>query len=181
MDNITGAVVLIGVVSVLNLVLTLAVIRRLRETSQDVRSASASGPATLDELPAGTPIPSFRATTPEGKEVTSDEHLGQQTVYAFFDTSCTMCKSRLTPLVERARHNGLTPEQVVVVIGDADGRADEYTTLLDDGVTVIVEEPFGPVAQEFPLQGVPTFILADESGRVTRSGPDLDAVPAVAR
>ncbi len=180
MHILTGAVALVGLVALLNLLLTLALIRRIRQMGA---SAGPSVPVDgdLEEFTAGTPIPTFESTSLEGERVASDDHIGQETVYAFFDTACSVCKTRLTPLVEHAQARGMRPEQVVVVIGHSQGDSSEYTVPLEGHATVIVEEPLGEVAQAFSVEGFPTFVHADSRGRIVRSGVDVNILPLPAR
>ncbi|MDT0302461.1 TlpA family protein disulfide reductase [Streptomonospora wellingtoniae] len=178
MEILVGFVVLIGAVTLINLLLTLAVVRRLRRLDERP-AAQAAAPPQLDELPAGSPVPRFRSRTLAGEAITSDDLLGQETVFAFFDTGCSVCKTVIPKLAAHADANGLKPGQVVVVIGDQGAESGEYTRELDGVATVIVEPRMGPVAQEFGIQGVPAFVRADAEGVVMRSGTTVAALVPV--
>ncbi|GAA1768975.1 MULTISPECIES: TlpA family protein disulfide reductase [Streptomonospora] len=178
MEILVGFVVLIGAVALVNLLLTLAVVRRLRLMSEQPTTRSAA-PPELDELPAGRPVPPFRGRTLTGEPIAADDLLGHETVFAFFDTGCSVCKTTIPKLVGHADANGLKPGQVVVVIGDGGGEPDEYARELDGAATVIVEPRLGPVAQEFGIQGVPAFVRADAEGVVMRSGTSVAALAPV--
>ncbi|MUL40258.1 redoxin domain-containing protein [Streptomonospora sp. PA3] len=175
MEILVGFVVLIGAVALLNLLLTMAVVRRLRQLAEQPAARGSAGPE-LEEVPAGSPVPSFRSRTLPGEPVTSESLLGRETVFAFFDTGCSVCKSAIPKLLAHAAEKRLTPGQVVVVVGDQGGESGEYTGRLDGAATVILEPRLGPVAQAFGIQGVPAFVRADARGTVVTSGNTVDAL-----
>jgi hypothetical protein len=166
MPFLVAAIVLIGAIAALNLLLTVAMIRRLRETA--VRPVAP--PPDLPELPAGSRVPAFHAEAVSGETVTNESLTGSAAIFAFLDTGCSSCKSSLPKLVAYADANGLKPGQVIAVVGDAEGDTAAYLSLLDGVATVIVEETLGPVARAFSIDGFPAFVLSDADGVVTRSG-----------
>lgn len=185
MAVLTAAVVLLGALTVFNLVLTAAIARRVR-TAPAADAGHAHGKPTfpdLDEVKAGAAIRPFSATTTTGEEVSYEDRYGDTAVYAFFDTSCSTCAKELQPLVDMTRREGFTPHQVIafVVHDDEHGKAEkreEYLATLGDTVTVVVHRRDG-IDLPFDAGGYPAFVLVDGSGQVTRSGvevSDLDTV-----
>lgn len=143
MPFVIAAVVIVGVVSALNLVLTLAVIRRLRHVEEH------GGAVTPSLLPVG-------ATIPELAQV------GRPAVIGFFDTECDACTAQLQPFLDLAR--AYTAEQVLAVVS---GPGDEkYTGRLRDHARVIAEPAGGPVCLAFANSAFPAFYLLDEAGTV---------------
>jgi thiol-disulfide isomerase/thioredoxin len=164
MEFLVSIVALIGAMSVLNLLLTMAVIRRLKQKPSDPIEPD------LPELPAGSKLPVFRGESVSGAVVASADLAGSGSLFAFFDTGCSVCKPTVPKLVEYARDNGLKADQVIAVIGGDRVAATEYVEELDGAATVIVEETLGPVASAFSITGIPAFVEVDSTGTVVRSG-----------
>ena len=94
MSYLVAAVVFLGVLSIVNLLLTLAVVRRLREHAALLQKVPMPPPFT----PPGTKVPDLAAT------LTS--LIGEQpgtTVVGMFSTSCASCEEHLPEFVERVR------------------------------------------------------------------------------
>ncbi|WP_433257225.1 TlpA family protein disulfide reductase [Streptosporangium sp. CA-135522] len=159
---------LIGGISVLNLLLTMAVIRKLRDTAST--GAGRAAPPDLPELPAGSRMPSFHGEAVSGEIVSAQTTAGSAAVFAFFDTGCSACKPTVPKLIEFARKNALPTGQVIAVVGDNDGNASEYVDELGGTATVIVEETMGSMARAFSINSFPAFVIAGADGVVVRSG-----------
>src|SRR5258708_33673625 len=113
-----SAVALVGVLCLLDLVLTFGVIRRLREHTRLLAQAGPGRPPEL--LDPGASIGEFEAATIEG-ETLSLAALKLETVVGFFSPTCKPCRELLPGFVDRAA--GLRREQVLAVIlgnGDVD-------------------------------------------------------------
>ena len=180
MGILIAAVVLLTALSLFNLVLTLAVIRRLR-TPEAAPGRGAPRMPDLDEVPSGAPVPDFTARSAAGIPVSSADRLGDRAVYAFFDTACGVCEGQLRPLADFVVRAGLAPEQVIVFIGDEKGEARRYASVVEDRTTVVVQAAGEDTGRVFGLRGVPAFVLADADGTVVRSGVEVgDLEPALA-
>lgn len=167
MPFVIAAVVLVGAVAVLNLALTMAVIRRLRRNEQNMMPPPMeSGP------PVGSALPEFSAESLDGAAVSRDALSGSPAVFAFLSTTCSACKPSIPHLVEYTKSEGLKPSQVVAVIGGQRDEADEILTALDGCATAVVEEPGGAISSSFDINAFPSFVFADAEGNVarTRSG-----------
>lgn len=101
MTVLIGACAPVGVLCLVGLLLTLGVIRRLREHTATIAripqlqaGLAVSGVSTLadGEAPQG-----FRVTTSDGGEVTGPAGLR---VVAFFSTTCPMCRERVPAFVD---------------------------------------------------------------------------------
>lgn len=168
MSFLVAAVVLIGVITILNLLLTMAVIRKLRNTAST--GAERVAPPDLPELPAGSRVPVFHGEAISGETVSAQTTAGSAAVFAFFDTGCSACKPTVPKLIEYAKKNALPAGQVIAVVGDDGGDASEYVSELGGTATVIVEETMGNMARAFSIHGFPAFVIADADGVVVRSG-----------
>lgn len=165
MPYLIAAVVLVGAIAVLNLLLTMAVIRRLRRNE-----ANMPGMPMMDTGPAaGSPLPEFAASSTAGDDVSNESFMGSAGIAAFFSTTCSACKPAIPQLVDHIEKAGFTPQQALVVIaGEGDERA-EFTAMFDGKATVITEGELDKVATAFSISAFPSFVHFDESGVVTRS------------
>jgi cytochrome oxidase Cu insertion factor (SCO1/SenC/PrrC family) len=180
MGILIAAVVVLTALTLFNLVLTLALVRRLRHSENPGRAGAFPVFPDLEEVPAGRAIPEFTATTRDGAEISAKERLGDRAVYAFFDTSCGTCKKQLQPLVDFAKEAGLSPEQVIAFVGHEDPEADPdaYTSVLEGHPTVVMQSLGDEVGLAFSPGGIPAIILADADGVVVRSGVEVKSVAA---
>ena len=165
MGVLVAAVVVLTALTLFNLVLTMALVRRLRRLEDPGRGGTFPEFPDLEEVPAGRPVPDFTATTRDGVEISAKERLGDRAVYAFFDTSCGTCKKQLQPLVDFARRAGLAD-------------ADAYTSVLEGHATIVMQSLGDEVGLAFSPGGIPAVILADADGVVVRSGVEVRSVAA---
>ncbi|MER7277024.1 TlpA disulfide reductase family protein [Dactylosporangium sp. NPDC000244] len=157
------AVLLLAVLTVFNLVLVLGVIRRLRA----FEGRPDAGPPMLT-APAGTRVGDFTSSTVDGSEVS----LGSRALVGFFSTTCPACHERLGDFREAAaRHSGAA---FAVVVRDGGGVEPMLAGLGD--TPVVVEDPDGPVASAFGVQGFPAFVLV-RAGVIESTGVQVP-VPA---
>jgi hypothetical protein len=179
MPYLVGAVVFVGALCLLDLVLTLGVIRRLR-----AMSASQADDHGLDvsvsTLEPGRPAGPFTAeTTTPGITVSGPAGLR---LVAFFSTHCSLCPKRAPSFVSYVRANGLRAEDVLAIVTCVDGDM-SGATYLDDvaAVTrVCTEEPDGPVATAFQVTGFPAFCLLEPDGTVRQTTYDPADLPVLA-
>jgi cytochrome oxidase Cu insertion factor (SCO1/SenC/PrrC family) len=163
MPFVIAGLVLVGAIAVLNLLLTMAVIRRLRKNEAAMPPMMESGPAK------GSATPEFSIESITGETVTQESLAGSPAVVAFFSTTCSACKPALPKLVEHIEGNGLKPGQVVAVInGEGDDHAD-FAEILEGKATVVKESEMGTVSAAFSISAFPTFVHIGSNGKVDRS------------
>ncbi|GAA3681901.1 TlpA family protein [Nonomuraea antimicrobica] len=176
MSFLVAAVVLVGALSIVNLALMLAVIRRLRERPGTPRDVPLPPPYT----PAGTKLPEFAATDTTGAAV-SRATFGAgtagdgTTVVAMFATTCSACDEHLPGFAERVRHLGRDRVMAPVVGGGP--KTETFTAALAPVGAVVVEDFGGPVHAAFDHPPFPGFYLVDAEGVVTASAHSLDELP----
>ncbi|MFD9479823.1 MULTISPECIES: TlpA disulfide reductase family protein [Streptomyces] len=153
--------------SILNLLFTVAVIRKLRQRASEPRRDFRMD---LEELPPGMRVPEFQAESVSGTSVSPAALAGSEAIIAFFDTNCDACEPAVGEVVKYARANNMRPEQVIGVIGGESSDAQPYLEGLKGTATVIMEEAMGPVTNSFSLQGVPAYCIVDGDGVIVRSG-----------
>jgi hypothetical protein len=173
------AIALLGVLTLLNLILTYGVIRRLREHEERLGKDSAT-PALPEQPAIGTPLPAFTAMTTAGQQIT-DRDFAAGTVYVgIFSTQCRPCHEQLPRFLERV--STLDPYRVLLVIND-DG--DDPVTLADlvaraatVGRVVMAPTP-APLATALGVERFPTMLMLDD-GVVVANSHDTGRLPVPA-
>jgi hypothetical protein len=174
MTLLSVAVALVGVLCLLDLVLTLGVVRRLRDHSARL-SALQLPPAETAIAKAGDAVEPFTASTVDGSAVSTGD-LVEPTLVAFFSPDCPACEQQLTPFVDYARtFPGGAARTLVVITSETGGRKyhDAVTGL---GRVVTEAELTGPVQKAFATRGYPAFVLV-ENGVVTTSSHGVADLP----
>ncbi|MEV4692212.1 TlpA disulfide reductase family protein [Micromonospora echinospora] len=178
MAYLAAAVIVVGIIGLLNLILAFGVIRRLREHTVRLTALEA-GHGHNDQimLGAGSTVAPFQAVTEDGVTVTRDGLTGR-TLVAFFSPDCTPCRERMPQFIRyAAEHPGGRDHVVGVVASDRDA-AGEYVAALTPVARVVVESDGGPLCTAFGVQGFPAIGLIDESGVVVASGSLIEDLSA---
>jgi thiol-disulfide isomerase/thioredoxin len=179
MGTLVAAVALVGIIGILNFVLTIGIIKRLRQHAEAISSGATAASPTLQE---GEHVGDFATTSVDGMTLTSDLITSESTI-AFFSPSCGPCKERLPAFLDYAkRMSGLQQHVIAVVVGDESG-AVEIVSTLRGAATVVVEDPNGgSLAQACQVKAFPTILVADRDPAghlvVKASGVDLDEMRA---
>jgi thiol-disulfide isomerase/thioredoxin len=181
MSYVQVAFTVVGVVCLVNLMLTLAMIRRVRQHGEKL----AVGPMFRGEsmtLQAGSRVPGFSVTAASGERRTLADLTGSRSLVGFFAPGCPPCHGQLPEFSDLARtiHGG--PTQVLAVITGEGEVAADFAADLADVATVVTELPNGPAATAFSARGRPCFYLVGADGRIEASGRTVrrltSAVPA---
>ncbi|WP_045313921.1 redoxin domain-containing protein [Lentzea aerocolonigenes] len=166
MSVLTAAVVVVGILCLLDLLLSFGIIRRLRQQNEALRdlreNQAAAEPPIM--LTAGSPV-----------ELSDVDVSGA--LVGFFSPNCEPCKERMPQFIEYATgHRG---KVIAVAAGDADEVAD-MVVRLGEVAEVVVEEMGGPLHNAFGTTGYPALCLVDESRTVAASGWEMSALPVLA-
>ncbi|MEV1329259.1 TlpA disulfide reductase family protein [Micromonospora costi] len=172
MPVVVAVLVVLSILTLLNLLLTFGVIRKLREHTQEL--AAYRPPVTL---PVGAQVPDFTAPAVAGDVVSLASLRASGALVAFLAPDCSGCQAQL-PEVRAALADALdTPAAVVVVITrlhpaperDDRDRADLVAALGVQGSrAVVVHEPLdGALQSVFQVAAFPAFYLVGTDGRVT--------------
>lgn len=181
MPYLTVAVVVVGVLSVLNLLLTFGVIRRLREHTE-LLSTRRDEPS-FDVIAAGQRPGEFAVADVEGKPVRSDD-LEDGTLLGFFTPTCEACKEKLPEFLATAAAMPGGPDKVLAVVagalddGGAAAGAEGEALIAELGrVARVVPEPHdGPVSAAFKVVAYPSWVLM-EGSVVGASAVGMDRLP----
>ena len=174
---LTAAVILVGALCVLDLILSLGIVRRLREQDETLARLTGPRPASQATVPVGRRIGEFTATTFSGAVVSRDGMVGYQLV-GFLSPGCRPCEQQLPRFLEYAER---FPGHVLAVVVADVADADEYTARLAPVADVVVEKDGGTVVRAFAVTGFPAFCLLGADGVVTANGPTMAALPALSR
>lgn len=176
MPYLIAAVVVLAVLCVLNLMLTTAVVRRLRVHSEQLAGTLPARAGTA--LPVGAPAPGFAATSVDGAAVSSDRLSGAASLLGFFSTGCSSCAEQLPVFVA---HAGAFPggrERVVAVVTGEGGEAERLVGELRAVATVITENGPGGLRGRYEVGFFPTFYALDDRGRIASAGHSARELPA---
>lgn len=169
MPFLTAAVVLVGVLCLLDLALTIGVIRRLREYAAQLEASAVS---LRDPIAApGTTVDDFAAVTTDGEPVTR-ELLTGRTVVGFFSPTCAPCVETVPAFAAYAGDVG-RDHVLAVVIGEP-GAAGHHVERLAPAARVVVEPFDGPIARAFRVTGYPALAIIDADHRIVVSGVTMD-------
>ncbi|QFU92692.1 TlpA disulfide reductase family protein [Amycolatopsis sp. YIM 10] len=165
MSVLIAGVVLAGLLCLLDLVLTLGVIKRLREHTELL--ARANSPRTA--LAPGERVGEFATSTLDGRRLAQAD-LGAETLVAFFSPTCEPCEEKIPGFLDFAREfPGGRDRVLAVVVGDpaeANWRVEDFF----DVARVVVEPAEGAVSTAFGVRGFPSVLI---------TGPGPDGVPVV--
>jgi hypothetical protein len=160
MPYLEAAVVLLGVLCIVNLLFTLGILRRLR-------TQTTWAPAPMFALSPGSTIGKFSATTTMGEPVSRDNQTG---LVGFFSAGCAACHEVLPHFTERAAQ--MPHSSVLAVVGGDD---EETVRALTPVARVVVAGlDGGPVARAFQNTCTPALYLLDDNHRVICAGARVE-------
>jgi thiol-disulfide isomerase/thioredoxin len=177
MVTLTVAVVFLGLLCLLNLVLTIGLISQLR--TQREKLALVNGQRTAVISP-GSAIGEFSARSMDGARLRRESLRGGGLV-GFFSLNCPRCEDEVPKFAAYARSlPGGAEQAIAVVVGDDPRFADtaeRFVSTLSPAVTVVREpDTRTPICEAFQVRAFPTMVrlAADADGRFTVAENSLD-------
>ncbi|WP_051451815.1 TlpA family protein disulfide reductase [Actinospica robiniae] len=161
MAYLAAAVAVVGALGLLNLLLTLAVIRKLRDHT--VRLSAAGN---QEGLPApGTVVSGAQVHDEEGRSIDADWMTRGAKLVVLMSATCSACMEQLPRAAAYvAGFAGAADSVLAVVVGEG-GHRDEIVGRLH-GLTTLVHGPDAQLmADALGNEGYPTYYVLDE-GRV---------------
>lgn len=157
-----GNSIVMWVVLIFNLVLILAVIRRLNASGE-----SANQNAELLNIPA----PNFVAETLEGRQVTLANYANKVVAFIFFSTQCGPCLEALPDyetLGQKAAQAGV--EIVLVSTGLAEATRDFVQHRPINLPIILAPAESNSFMEDYKITGTPSYCLVDAEGIIRSSG-----------
>lgn len=157
--------ILVWIIVVFNLMLTLALIRRVSKIPKEPNREN------ITTLSIGTQAPDFNAETLDGQAVSLATYTGKAAIFAFVSPSCGPCVDKI-PMFKRvepvAKGKGI--ELILVCSSgkdDAQILADKYAIKLPILFTPYDDKSF---MESFKVPGTPFYCLVDRDGMVQATG-----------
>jgi hypothetical protein len=178
MPYLSTAVALAIGLCLLDLVLTLGVIRRLREHTELLSRRTADDTEFEPVMMGPGERPEdFTAVTMDGSMITSNAEHG---LIAFLSPGCKLCHEQLPDFMEYARRfPGGRGATIAVVVGEGP-QAEELAARVESVARVVIEAHGGALSTAFKVRGYPAYAILDD-GAVQASGYGLDQLrPALA-
>ena len=116
-----------------------------------------NGNAGGSKAPVGQPVPEFSLSDTKGREVSSSQLKGKQTLITFWSPTCGFCKAMADDLQAWERTRGVGDPDLIVLTAAEDS--------LDLESPVIVD-PESKTASRLGMSGTPSAILVNENGIV---------------
>jgi thiol-disulfide isomerase/thioredoxin len=173
MPIVIAAVALVGILCLLDLLLTFGVIRRLREHTA-LLSAGVGRPVPVIGLSDGEHPGAFSTLTTGGEPVRGTTGLR---VVAFFSSQCSVCPVRAPTFANYLSAHRVSRESVLAISVGPGSTPPSYLSEMAQAAQICVEKPGSEIAQAFKVNAYPSFILLDADGAVAMSGPDPAALP----
>lgn len=171
---LTAAVIIVGLLCLLNLLLTFGVVRRLREHTAQL--AARTGPtASISELVPGERPAAYQAEAEDG--ATIGEYSGLRMV-AFFSTECSICPERVPTFTDYLRVHGLPRDRAAAVLCGPNTDKAPYRPVLRELAMVGDDGEDGPLAKAFRIIGFPAFVLLAPDGTIRESHYDPTTMSA---
>jgi thiol-disulfide isomerase/thioredoxin len=158
---VIATLVLVGLLCALDLVLTVGIIKRLREHT-DLLANRSGGRMSLRP---GEEVGKFSSVTVDGEPVDNDM-IDSETVVAFFSPTCGPCKEKLPMFVEYARTvPGGRGQILAAVTADRDDAAAAAPMLsaLTPVARVLTGEEAEGLAEACKVQGFPVVLKVNRS------------------
>jgi cytochrome oxidase Cu insertion factor (SCO1/SenC/PrrC family) len=164
---------LLAAVGLMNLLLIVALVRRIR--SQDDQLAARSRPRPLPAMTVGRMAPDFTVTTVSGKTRSLSDLQGDRGVIAFLTPDSETCRARVPDLIEYARAHPTGRTHVVTVICGTGKQAARLAGELQEYMSVVVEPRAGPMQQAYSVSGHPLFYVIRADGQIAARGAYVEA------
>jgi hypothetical protein len=174
---LVAAVIGLGILSLVNLGVTVVMARRLRE--QGERLARQAPPRMTRPVvgpPPGTEVPEFSVTPVSGTVVSAADLRGERSLIGFFMPGCAPCHDQVPAFIAFAKGLSGGPGHILAVISDGGRPAakvpgHDADRLVEDlmgaeAAQVVRGPSAGEAATALAVTGYPSFLLLDADGRV---------------
>lgn len=182
MPFLVTAVVLVGLLCVVDLLLTFAVLRRLREHTEQLGRLSGAGnssPGFDRDRFVGQELPEFSATTTDGAVISRESVAGTVELVGFFAPGCDPCLVQAPVFAEVA--GGMAAGKTLVLVAGSGSDADDLVQIFK-GVTDVVLAPEGmTVIKGLNIDAFPTVLRFDASGAIVDAAVSVPGLAELSR
>lgn len=180
MPFVVAGLVLVGVLCLIDMLLTFAVLRRLREHSArlaEIPEFTMNGGPEYSAKFAGLPLPEFSARAVDGAEVSTPSMRGRPGLVAVFSAGCGPCRDQYPVFAAWA---GVADANAMALVTGADStEAAEMTGRLADVSVVVAGAEADALADRLGVTVFPTFLQVDDAGVVVKAETNLSMIPIV--
>lgn len=173
MPFLIAFVAVVGALCVVNLILTVGVVRRLREHSEALSSLR-RGPAVMAS--AGSVVGPFAAVTTDGETVSDGTLSETPTLVGVFSPGCPSCAERMPTFVETARNRPDGRSGVIAVLVGAEEDVAAERAVLEPVARVVIERFGEALTGALAVSGFPAFALLGGNRTVLVSGTTLEGM-----
>jgi peroxiredoxin len=159
--------ILLWLVVLLNLLLTLALVRRVNAHGVNTVGVSEIGPSIGEQAPA------FSAQTLEGAPVTLESYTrrGRATVLLFISAGCQPCRELLASLEDLLPGAQQTGTDLILVSSDGREKIHALLTELQLDIPVLLApRDSNPFFTDYHITGTPSYCVIDEDGTIQSAG-----------
>lgn len=175
MPYLVAAVIALSLLAALQLLFTLAILRRLREHGERLSRLDPAAPGT-EPVGPGDVIGPFTATTTAGTTISDTDLRDGPTTVGFFSPSCGPCLQQL-PLFEQRARSLAGSHQVIAFVIDEGEESRVEAERLARVATVAVVAADSPATRAFSVRGYPVLLDVGADARVVASGYVVEALP----
>lgn len=161
------SIVLLWLLGLFNLLLTLALVRRINAASK-----SEATDASLEVgLQVGQIAPDFNAQTPDGEVVTRSHYAGRKVAFVFFSTHCRPCRELLPRLDLLKSGATLAGVELALVSSSPLEEIRSFIEQLDISLPVLVAtRENSSFMEDYKSSVTPSYCLLDQQGTVQSAG-----------
>jgi hypothetical protein len=172
---LTAAVVVLAAMTLFNLLLSLGLVRRIRQYGDllaERQSPATAAPQLMHAV--GSQISPFESATVDGDPVV----LAGRTIVAFFSPTCGGCEKAIGDFVPYAAEVSGGASQVLAVVAGRGGEtADRFVSMLSSVARVVREPENGPASRAFGVSAVPVFGVLNDANTLEITGFRVDQLP----
>ncbi|MFG1805964.1 hypothetical protein [Streptomyces sp. NPDC049040] len=183
MPYLVTLVVVLTALCLLDLALTVGVVRRLREHTELLGRRPAAGSRAPAErlaiLPEGEVAADFEAAATDGSTV-SRAAIDTPLLVGVFSPTCDTCHEALPGFLDLAARVPGGAAKVLAVVVAGMGDTGPLCAKLEPVSRVVVERMGGALTSALTIRAFPAFALVGSGGRIMVSGTRLDDVVVTA-
>ncbi|MEV5573822.1 hypothetical protein AB0L06_27585 [Spirillospora sp. NPDC052269] len=175
MPYLTTATVIFGALTILNLLLTVTVLRRLGDQGHQGHEDQPASVLPFDMPESGSPAPVVDTTDVLGRPVSLP---GDVRLVGFFSGTCRACRDHVAPFL--AYVAGMRGGDALAVLSGTAEDTEDLVKLLGGDVRIVREAQQGPMASGFDVPVFPAFYLLGPDGTIAAAHTSIRLIPGQA-